>query len=351
MDFDRPSASAHASQPKLPPWLTPLPDYQPPILIILVIAIVFSLIRLIYRAIQRRGARKRDREWEDRLRAEWEARLRAVGGVVSEQLVRGHPAPSITALPHNGSPELAGWKGLRWGVPLGVGLGVVMFYGYVWESAPEVVLLVLVVWWVVWVRRQDEIEGEVEAEMKGLEYQAAFFGIVLGVGGGVIFGAGLHLGWKLQWMAALCGGWTLVWVSQGMGLTWVEEGRKLRLSGFAMGGSRLNVVLVLVAGIRNVLLGVSWMLMLLLGVIVWLYGKLAKLSRGTMVQGQEIPVIALAETTENGPQTSDVVQTEDVGASAEDRPEMESRTGLQEKGQLRMSSCKSLNRDVGTWKK
>lgn len=268
-----------------------------------------------------------------------------------------NPAPSQpAAAPLRGNPELAGWKGVKWGVPLGFGLGIVAFYGYVWGSAPQGVVLVMAAWWVVWVRRDDGgTDGTAaEVEMKGMEYQAAVFGVVLGVGFGVILGVGLHAQWKLELIAALYVLWALAWGMQGMGITWVEEGRKLRLSGFSMGGSRLNLFLIPIAGIRHVLLGISWLLMLLLGVIVWLYGWLSRLSHDTRPQGQETSAMTRTVETEVGMERSEVVAPErdDVGApAAEERPQIDSPQISGEEILPRVSSRNNIHRDVSTWKK
>lgn len=252
--------------------------------IIICFAIVSFLfiLGLIYRFLRRRFARQP--QGPD---------LKYVAKVIEQlpahaQLVIGNrpsPVPSPAPLPPvpHGSHELAGWTGLRYGVTLGFGLGMVACWGYLWESRPQSIVLGLVLWWTVWQKRETRSphsgSQQVDDELHALEYQAAFFGTVLGLGFGGLIGVGLHLELTIHWMAGLCVLWTIVWGTQGAGVTWMCEDRKLRLTWFSIGGSKWSVVLWAVAGIQTALAWLGWILLLLVNLVIWLYSTLSSLTR------------------------------------------------------------------------
>ncbi|KAG6997579.1 hypothetical protein G7Y79_00039g075410 [Physcia stellaris] len=198
---------------------------------------------------------------------------------------RPFPIPNPTPSPpvSRGSHELAGWTGLRSGVTLGFGLGIVACWGYLWESRPHSIVLALVLWWTVWQQRENRNSHpgsqQTDDELHALEYQAAFFGSVLGLGFGGLVGVGLHLELPFHWLAGLCVLWTLVWSTQGAGVTWLYEERKLRLKWFSIGGSRCNVVFWGVGGIQTVLTWLGWFLLSLVNVVIWLYSTLSSSQR------------------------------------------------------------------------
>lgn len=138
-------------------------------------------------------------------------------------------------------------------------------------------------WWTVWQQRENRNphpgSQQTDDELHALEYQAAFFGSVLGLGFGGLVGVGLHLELPIHWLAGLCVLWTLVWSTQGAGVTWLYEERKLRLNWFSIGGSRWNVVLWGVGGIQTVLTSLGWILLLLVNVVIWLYSTLSSFQR------------------------------------------------------------------------
>ena len=205
----------------------------------------------------------------------------------AQLIIGNHPIPvssptSLLPVPR-GSHELAGWTGLRYGVTLGFGLGVVACWGYLWDSRPHSIVPALVLWWTVWQQREARSPHPgnqlADDEIHALEYQAAFFGVILGLGFGGLVGVGLHLELPIHWMAGLCVVWTLLWGTQGAGVTWTYEERQLRLTWFSIGGARWNVGLWGVAGIQTLLAWLGWILLLLVNVVIWLYGTLSSFQR------------------------------------------------------------------------
>ena len=168
-----------------------------------------------------------------------------------------------------------------------------------WGTRLVTVILALALWCMIWQRY--EIRGigyehpGLEAEIRLLEYQAMSFGTVLGIGLGVVLGVGLYKEMEIYWVVVVCVGWALVWGMVGVGVTWVCEGRRLRLEWVSIGGLRAPRVFRFVEFVvGNLVLGLWWMLCMLCGVVMESNGS----ASGSMGQGPETVSGAFENTSD-----------------------------------------------------
>ena len=188
---------------------------------------LFLILLLAYSLIAGYFQRKRDKEWEQRLQP-----------LADHLTQRLQPLQARTPPSSHGVPELVAWRGLRYGTGLGFGAGVTLWFGVANRSRVESLLALLMLWWVLWRRRDEALQqvlGDEEATLV-FEMQATVFGVVLGVGLAFAVGAGLSFQWPLEWIVVLCLIWALVWSTWGAGVTWSWRDRRVRFECIQVGG-------------------------------------------------------------------------------------------------------------------
>lgn len=196
-----------------------------------VFALLFILF-VIYRLLVSYYRRKRDREWEQR--------LRSLGDHIAHRL---EPLQTKSQVPTHRVPELAGWRGLRYGTGLGFGIGLALWFGIANRSGIETTITVLTVWWVMWSWRgsRQELLQEIlvdDEEAQVFEIQATIFGAVLGAGLAFSVEAGLSFHWPLEWTVVLCLVWVLSWATWRAGATWTWQARRISFECIRVGGFR-----------------------------------------------------------------------------------------------------------------
>ncbi|KAL8832591.1 MAG: hypothetical protein Q9191_000160 [Dirinaria sp. TL-2023a] len=204
---------------------------------------VFFILFVIYRLLVSYYRRKRDREWEQR--------LRFLADHVAHRLA---PLQTKSQVPTHRVPELAGWRGLRYGTGLGFGIGLALWVGIAKRSGVETTLLVLTVWWMMWnwrVRRQEQ-EILVQEE-------------------------------ETRWTVVSCLVWVLSWATWGAGATWTWQARRISLECIQVGGFKWDYVSgsvglatrslgLLAQVIAFVVAGTVWALARLFGSLLFAYG-------------------------------------------------------------------------------